>query len=87
MFPLGSLGKKGVSKQLERCDNLTIIVLNKKYDFVTQSGKSFDVDECAWYCGNFPEGFFEKSLYFAFTEEDDDLVEIENTPPLMMKVL
>ena len=84
MFPLGSLGKKGVSKQLKRCDNLTIIVLNNKYDFVTKSGESFDVDE---FCGNFPEGYFEKSLYFAFTDEDDDLVEAEDTPPFMMRKL
>jgi len=72
LYPLASLGKKGFSKQLKRCDTLTLIVLNKKYDFLTKAGESVDVDECAWYCGNFVKGFFEKSLYFAFTDEDDD---------------
>ena len=72
LFPLASMGKKGFSKELNRCSTLSIIVLNKKYNFLTEMDESVDVDCCAWYCGNFPQGFFDSPLMFAFTDEDGD---------------
>ena len=73
LYPLKSMGQQGFSRQLNRLNTLAVIVLNKRFPFTTITGKPVGVEICAWYCGNFPEGYFDKSLYFAFsTEEGED---------------
>ena len=75
LYPLTSMGFQGFSKQLNRLNTFAVILLNKRFPFTTKTGKQVDIENCAWYCGNFPEGYFDKSLYFAFSPEegeDDD---------------
>jgi len=76
LFPVASMGLEGFSRQLNRLNTLAVIVLNKRFPFKTKTGKEVGIESCAWYCWNFPEGYFDKSLYFAFSpeegEEDDE---------------
>jgi rRNA pseudouridine-1189 N-methylase Emg1 (Nep1/Mra1 family) len=71
-----------VSKQLERLNTLTVIVLNKRFMFKTMT-ENVDVEGCGWLCGNFPEGNFNKSIYFAFPSTE---VELNNIVESLRKI-
>ena len=66
LFPLESLGGIRFSEQLQRLPSFQLIILNKKYDFVKSDGSSVHIPYVAWFCFNFPEGYFPQQIMYAF---------------------
>ena len=64
IFPVDSVCYSAFGQELKRLDRVRMLLLDRTVPFLNK-GKQVQVASCAWFFGNFPEGYFEKDVMFA----------------------
>ena len=62
--PVDSVCYSAFGQELKRLDRVRMLLLDRTVPFLNK-GKQVQVASCAWFFGNFPEGYFEKDVMFA----------------------
>ena len=65
IFPVDSVCYSNFGLELKRLDRVRMLLLDRKKCCFINKGKSVEVGSCAWFFGNFPEGYFEQDVMFA----------------------